>query len=239
MTPDPKPTIYRNELLQALSRSDRALIEPHLGHVELELRQGLEKPHKPIKNVFFLESGIASVVARANGGAKIEAGIIGREGVTGLMVIMGNDRSPHETYMQVAGEGQRIASDDLRSAMRESDTLQRRLLHYAQAFLIQSSYTSLANGRATLETRLARWLLMAHDRIDGDEIPLVHDFLALMLGVRRAGVTTAIQELEHQGLIDGRRGRIIMADRAGLEEVAKGIYGQPETEYKRLMDSLR
>ncbi len=136
---DPKPNIYRNEFLQALSRSDLALIEPHLEHVELELRQELENPHKPIKHVFFLESGIASVVARAKGGGKIEAGIIGREGVTGLMMIMGNDRSPHETYIQVLGEAQRIASDDLRRAMRESDTLQRRLLHYAQAFLIQSS----------------------------------------------------------------------------------------------------
>ena len=121
--------------------------------------------------------------------------------------------------------------------MKESATLQGVLLHYAQAFMLQSSYTSLANGRGTLEKRLARWLLMAHDRIEGDELPLIHDFLSLMLGVRRAGVTTAIRELEHKALIEGRRGLIVVLDRDGLEELADGFYGQPEAEYKRLMGS--
>ncbi len=218
-----------------MSADDFALLEPHLEQVELELRQDIEKPHKPIKHAFFPQSGIISVVARAANGEKVEVGVIGREGMTGLVVVMGNDRSPNETYVQVAGEALRIASDDLRAAMETSKSMRLDLLQYAQAFLFQTTHTALANGRATLEQRLARWLLMAHDRVDGDEIPLVHDFLALMLGVRRAGVTVAVNELESRGLIEGKRKRIVIIDREGLELVANGIYGTPEAEYDRLI----
>jgi CRP-like cAMP-binding protein len=151
------------------------------------------------------------------------------------MVVLGDDRSPHETMVQVSGEAMRLPAADLRHAMDASPTLRNLLLRYSQAFMIQTSHTALANGRAKLEERLARWLLMAHDRIDGDELPLVHEFLAVMLGVRRAGVTVALHILEGQALIGARRGKIIVLDRQGLEEAANGIYGVPEREYERLM----
>ncbi len=109
------------------------------------------------------------------------------------------------------------------------------MLRFAQSFLIQATHTAISNGSAKLEERLARWLLMAHDRIDGDELPLIHDFLALMLGVRRPGVTVAIHSLEGQGLIEAARGVIRVIDRKGLEEVANASYGTPEAEYERLM----
>jgi CRP-like cAMP-binding protein len=155
--------------------------------------------------------------------------------MTGLMVVLGNDRSPHSTYMQIAGHAQRIAADDLRGAMRESSLLRELLLHYAQAFLTQATHTAMSNGSAKLEERLARWLLMAHDRVDGDELPLIHDFLALMLGVCRPGVTVALHSLQAQGLIHAERGSIAIIDRDGLEEVANASYGVPEAEYKRLL----
>ena len=234
MAPAPKSS-SRNQLLRALSPGDLALLTPYLERVVLELRQDVEKPHRPIKHILFVEAGFVSVVARANGGRKVEVGIIGREGMTGLTVVMGNDQSPHESYVQVAGEGTRLGSDDLRGAMDESKSMRLLFLHYAQAFMIQTAHTALANGRASLEERLARWLLMAHDRLDGDELPLIHDFLALMLGVRRAGVTVAIHELETRGLIEGKRGRVAILDREGLEEAAAGLYGTPEAEYERLM----
>jgi hypothetical protein len=119
--------------------------------------------------------------------------------------------------------------------MSDSPELRNVLLRYSQAFMIQTAHTALANGRAKLEERLARWLLMAHDRVNGDEVPLVHEFLALMLGVRRAGVTVALHMLEGQALIRASRGKIVVLDRQGLEEAANGLYGVPEREYERLM----
>src|SRR5687767_1084864 len=109
MAPDPKPTLYRNRLLRTLSSEDRALLEPHLQLVQLAVREVLERAKRPVTNVFFIEAGIASVVARVSNGHKIEAGIIGCEGMTGLVVVNGNDRSPHETFVQAAGSAQRIA----------------------------------------------------------------------------------------------------------------------------------
>lgn len=235
MAPNPKRTIFRNRLLAALSADDLAFLEPNLEAVELELRKKLEIPNRPIKYVYFPEAGFASVVANGNGGRQVEVGIIGREGMTGQMVVFGNSQSPHETFIQVAGSGQRIPADDLRAAMDASDTLRSMFLHYAQAFVVQTAHTALANGRGKLEERLARWLLMAHDRLDGDELPLIHEFLALMLAVRRPGVTVALQALEKDGLIDRKRGYIQVTDREGLEEAANGLYGVPEKEYQRLI----
>jgi CRP-like cAMP-binding protein len=145
------------------------------------------------------------------------------------MVLLGNDRSPYSSYVQISGSAHRITADDLRSAMRQSLTLAGVLLRYVQAFMIQTSQTAISNGSAKLEERLARWLLMAHDRVDGDELPLIHDFLALMLGVRRPGVTVALPALEPD------RGSIRVLDRKGLEEAANASYGVAEAEYRRRM----
>jgi CRP-like cAMP-binding protein len=235
MAPDPKPTPYNNRLLRILSSTDRALLDPHLEPQTLEERHPFEKPNKPVKEAYFIESGIASVVARAANGEKVEVGLVGPEGMTGLVLLLGNDRTPNESYMQLAGHGLSIPAAKLRDAMNASATLHRRLLTFVQAFTIQASHTALANARGTLEERLARWLLMAHDRIERDELPLKHDFLAVMLGVRRPGVTVALKELADSGLIQTNRGSVIVSDREGLEEVANSLYGTPEAEYERLL----
>lgn len=236
MPPDPTPTLQRNRLLRLLPRDDLALLTPHLEQQEFPERREFEKPNKAVKAVYFIDTGITSVVARANGEV-VEVGLIGREGMTGHVVVMGSDRSPNETYVQVSGDGWFLPADALRDAMEESVTLRPLLMRYVQTFTIQATYTALANARGKLEERLARWLLMAHDRVDGDELPLKHDFLALMLGVRRAGVTVALHELAASSLIQTSRGSIVILDRDGLEEVANGLYGTPEREYKRLMGS--
>ena len=120
----------------------------------------------------------------ANGGKRpIEVGIIGREGMTGLPVVLGNDRNSNEIFMQAAGHGQCMRAPSLREAIEKSATLHRSLLRYVHAFLEQATRTAVANGRCKIEERLARWLLMADDRIDGAELPLTHEFLAMMLGV--------------------------------------------------------
>jgi CRP-like cAMP-binding protein len=226
---------FRNQVLGKLGNNSLATLLPHLEHVDLKSRQDIEKPNASIKYVFFPESGIVSVVNRGPRKKSLEIGIIGREGMTGLTVVLGNDRSPHATFVQLQGDAYRIAADPLRTAMYRDAKLRNVLLHYVQAFMIQTAYTAIANGTARLEEKLARWLLMAHDRVDGDELPLIHDFLAMMLGVRRPGVTVALHSLEAQGLIDAKRSSITVLDRSGLEDLANASYGVPEAEYARLM----
>jgi CRP-like cAMP-binding protein len=216
-----------NRLLSRLSRSDFALLEPHLEHVDLPVRRQLERRDKRIDHVYFPESGFASVVANGDSERGIEVGIIGREGMTGLAIVFGKDRARHETYIQVAGGGQRISSAHLRKALEQSSALLRTLLLYAHNFLMQASDTALANGRSNIEQRLARWLPMADDRLDG-ELPLTQEFLSIMLGVRRAGVTAAVQELERQGLIASKRGGILIIDREALRECSGGTYSPLE-----------
>lgn len=223
-----------NRLLAALSPSDLALLEPSLERVELPVRQVLEAPNKPIQNVYFMEQGFASVVGNGSDNHQVEVGIIGREGMSGTAVVIGNHQSPNSTYIQVAGHGQCMPAAALRKALADSPTLQAILRKFVHAFMTQTAYTAIANGRATLEQRLARWLLMAHDRIDGNALALTHEFLALMLGVRRPGVTVALQALEKQGLINPARGQITIVDREGIEKIAGSNYGVPEAELKRL-----
>jgi CRP-like cAMP-binding protein len=212
----------QNVILSRLSKADQRLLEPHLEPVDLPLRKVLERRRKPIKAIYFPDSGFASVVA--DSGKPIEIGIIGREGMTGLSVVLGHDRNDHETYMQAAGQGRCIGVKDLREAIAKSPTLLQAFLRYVHAFLHQTTQTAVANGRSKIEERLARWLLMAADRLDNGELPLTHEFLAMMLGVTRPGVTVALQELEHHGLIEHKRGRIRILHREGLMKLSNGTY---------------
>jgi CRP-like cAMP-binding protein len=216
--------VSSNRILSRLSREDFALLEPYLEPVDLPVRKQIETPKKRIDQVYFIESGFASVVANGASKPSIEVGIIGREGMTGLGVVLGNDRPPHETFVQVAGQAQRISAAKLRAADEQSSTLHRAMLRYAQTFLHQATTTALANGRSKIEERLARWLLMADDRIDGEELPLTHEFLGLMLGTYRPGVTKALQALEKKGLIAARRSAITILNRRALEKRSNGTY---------------
>jgi CRP-like cAMP-binding protein len=136
--------------------------------------------------------------------------------------------------MQAAGAGWRLKVADLRRAMEQSPSLHQALLHFAHIFSVQTAHTALANGRANIEERLARWLLMAQDRLHTDQLPLTHEFLAIMLGVRRPGVTVALKLLENDGLVSGTRGVITVLNRDGLKQRANGAYGAPEAEMRRL-----
>jgi CRP-like cAMP-binding protein len=223
-----------NHVLSSLSAQDIALLRPHLTPVVLPFRQSLEEPNAPIAYAYFPEDGIVSIVAHAGKRFEVEVGIIGRDGMTAQPVVLGTDRSANSTFVQVAGHGQRIATAALRKAMQSSPSLHRSFMAVVQAFIMQASHTALANGRAKLDERTARWLVMAHDRLPTDELPLTHEFLSIMLGVRRSGVTVALKELEVAGLIKTSRGSILVKDRKGLEALAGGIYGVPETEQERL-----
>src|SRR6185312_3289429 len=141
----------------------------------------------------------------------------------------------HSAYLQIGGNGRRMQAATFLEVMSRSETLRSLMMKSANAFMIQTAHTALANGRAKLEERLARWLLMAHDRLDSDAVPLTHEFLAVMLGVRRAGVTVALHSFERRGMITTRRGQLTLVNRAGIEQVAGSFYGIPEAELKRLM----
>ncbi|HYD88364.1 MAG TPA: Crp/Fnr family transcriptional regulator [Vitreimonas sp.] len=224
-----------NRLLSTLSRNASALLAPHLAPVELALRQHIERPGEDISHVYFVTSGIVSVVARSSQHDSIEAGLIGCEGMTGIAVVMANHRSPHEAFVQLEGAAQRLEAEQLRIAMRRSEEISNVLLRFAHVFSTQVTHTALANARAKIEERLARWLLMVHDRVAGDEASLTHEFIAIMLGVRRPGVTDALHLLEGKGLIRATRGVVRIVDREGLELLAGGAYGVPEREYRRLL----
>jgi CRP-like cAMP-binding protein len=227
-----------NRILAGLSETDLALLAPALKEIDLPLRKMLEARGRRIDFVYFLESGLASMVASGGTTHAIEIGLIGNDGMTGLPVLLAADRSPHETFIQSPGAGWRIAVADLRAAMEESADLRDRLLRFAYTLTVQMGYTALANGRYKLEERLARWLLMAQDRADGDDVILTHEFLAMMLGTRRPGITTAISLLEKAKIISSSRGKVTVLDRHALEETANGSYGGAEAEYARLFGAL-
>lgn len=218
-----------NRLLSSLSRQDFALLEPHLEAIDLPVRKVLEKRKKRVDHVYFIEAGFASVVANGSKKTSIEVGLIGREGMSGLSIVMGDvERAANETYMQAAGAGQRMPAANLRHAVATSHSLHQKLLRYAHAFLVQTTSTALANGRSKIDERLSRWLLMADDRLDDDELPLTHEFLGLMLGTHRPGVTLAVQALEKERLITAQRGSITILNRRGLEKRSNGTYVPPE-----------
>jgi CRP-like cAMP-binding protein len=214
----------KNRVLARLVRADLALLRPHLTPVDLPVSTQLETTNARIDSVYFIERGFASVVADGPGKRSIEVGIIGREGMTGLAQVLGHDRSTHETYMQAAGSAQRISAAHLRKAMDQSVRLHRSLLRCAHAFLIQTAQTAVANGRSKPEERLARWLLMANDRLGGTEVPLTHRFLSVMLGVHRPIVTLTVQTLERKGLVRAGRQVITIVDRNGLVKMSNGAY---------------
>jgi CRP-like cAMP-binding protein len=226
---------FRNHLLTTIAAEDYAFIEPHLELTPLPVGFDVEVRGKRAELMYFVESGIVSIVAANGSGKQIEIGLIGREGVTGLAAILGDDVANHSAYMQVEGHGYKVPTVVMLKAMRDSDALRDRLARFAHTIMIQTAHTALANGRATLVERLSRWILMAHDRVDGNVIPVTHEFLALMLGVRRAGVTVTLHELEGRRLIRAIRRQITVLDRTGIEKLANGFYGRPESEYFRLI----
>lgn len=227
--------LSQNILLSSLPIHELSLLEKRFENVELPRRKQLELPNRNIEHVYFPTSGIVSIVANGSLTPQIEVGIIGREGVTGLPVILGDGQFPYSSYVQIAGGGVRIAADEIRKVMERSPESRKVFLHFVQSFLLQTSQTAVTNARATIAERLARWLLMAHDRVQQREINLTHEFLSLMMGSRRAGVTEGVKELERQGLVEGQRGCVVIINRAGLEKRAGKFYGLPEREYNRLL----
>ncbi|NNM75134.1 Crp/Fnr family transcriptional regulator [Enterovirga sp. DB1703] len=225
----------RNQLLAALPEKDLTLLSPAMELVSFEPEQTIIEPFAAITHVHFLQSGLLSVIARSGDREQAEIAMIGREGMAGFSLALGCSSAPFHIFVQRAGNALRMSAEAFRQACHDSPALHRAVLLYSHVFMTQVAETSRANARHTVETRLARWLLMAHDRSDGDDLPLTHEFLSLMLGVRRPGITVSLHVLEGERMIRARRGNIRILDRAKLEQAARGSYGLPEAEYRRLM----
>lgn len=224
-----------NRLLAALSPGDLALVAPHLRSMPVDLHQSLIATGASVTDLYFPNSGLVSITADSPTG-RVEIGLIGREGVVGATpALLGDDRSPHTHFVQLPGHLLAIAADALVAASERSASLRRMLLRFVQVQFVQTAQTAFANAHYNTNVRLARWLLMCHDRIDGDEIIVTHEFISSMLGVQRVGVTVAVRVLQGMKLIEGLRGRVIVLDRAGLVAMAASSYGTPEAEYARLI----
>lgn len=227
----------RNVLLSAIDATDSSRLLDGAEDLKLAINTVLYEADAPITQVFFLSRGVASIIAPVGGGGSVEVGTVGNEGVVGLPLLFGVDREPAKAIIQVADGGTCVTAIAFQNALAESAALRGLFLRYAQCYLSQISQSSACNRAHSIEERCARWLLMTHDRVGADEFPLTHEFLSLMLGVRRAGVTVAAGMLQKAGLIEYKHGRIKVVDREGLEAASCACYHIIRQTYDRLLMS--
>jgi CRP-like cAMP-binding protein len=226
----------QNRILAALPAEEYYRLAKHLTPVPLRLADVLYEPEGRITEVYFINSGVVSLVAHLKDGGSVEVGLLGNEGMVGLSVVLGDNVSPNEAIVQIADGAMRMSADALREELKRGGALLGLLLRTTLAMLKQVSQTAACNGSHTIGERLARWLLMCHDRVPGDELELTQEFIAQMLGIRRSGVSEAAIVLQNKGLISYSRGRISVLNRAGLEEFACECYEIVKAEYDRLFD---
>jgi CRP-like cAMP-binding protein len=225
-----------NVLLAAMQPDEFAQIQADLTYVELPMRQCLIAANTAIEHVHFVQSGIVSVVAQSHESRGIEVGIVGREGFSGIPLLLGVGQSPNQEFVQVPGTALRMPAERFVNAVQTLPQFRAVLLRYVHAYMTQTAQSLLSVGADHLGPRLARWLLMCQDSLHGPALPLTHEFLAMMLSVRRAGVTESLNLLEGQKLIRANRGQVVILDRPGLVALAGASYGITEREYNRLFD---
>lgn len=231
-------TTAKNQLLTRMSAADFALIAPHLTHVTLAKRQILTEPNQRIDKCWFFEEGYASVIAVSPSGTEVEVGLIGREGVSPIDAILGGKAALFETLIQCEGSAWQMTAAALSDAMSRSQTLHKLLLDYTQTMLLQIAQSALAAASQSLRNRLARWIVMCGDRVDDGVVPVTHEFVSMMLSVRRPGITEAVHELVVAGTITTGRGWIEISDRPALVALAGDGYGAPERLYGELFAAL-
>jgi CRP-like cAMP-binding protein len=227
-------SIVQNRVLASMAPESFDHLRPYLEPVALKRRAILQEHNRPIEHLYFIEHGVASLFARTQRDGPVEVAIVGRLGFVGVGAILGTMRSPNRCLMEVAGGALRIRAHEIRRIIEDCPAIQRQLLNYVHMLLIQNTQTALCNARHELDKRLCRWLLLASDRLDDTVIPLTHDNLSMILGVRRAGVTTTLSDLERAGATKRARGAIEIVDRSALERRACECYRIIASEYMRL-----
>lgn len=222
-----------NEILLSLSARERDLIFPQLTYMELKTHSVLHEPGEPIKFGYFLNSGLASVLTVLAEGKSVEVGLTGKEGFVGLPLIVGFSTSPNRTVIQIEATGFRINAKNLVQVMKQSPGLENRLQRYVQILGMQGTQVAACNRLHEVDERLARWLLMCQDRIGSNFVPLTQEFLAHMLGTRRASVTVAAGILQKAGLITYQRGHVNIVDRVQLETASCECYEMMRQQSKK------
>ncbi|MBB4481363.1 Crp/Fnr family transcriptional regulator [Rhizobium etli] len=232
-----KPT--ENHLLALLPAEEYAAVVRHLEPCAIPRGFTIVEADATIEHVHFPCSGIGSVINISPEGNRVEAGLFGRDGFAPVAAAIGANISISEVAVQVPGFSYRLRRTELLDLMRTQPVFADLLHKSVHVLATQAGFTALSNAVHEINERLARWILMCHDRIDGNELALTHEFIAVMLAVRRPSVTTALHVLEGNHFIRSVRGLVIVRDRAGLEDFASDAYGKAEDEYERLIGPLR
>jgi CRP-like cAMP-binding protein len=233
---NPEGLARGNRLLGALPEAAWARLRPELEIVQLRLREPFHEAGRPIRHVHFPITGVASMVATLQeGGGVVEVAMIGNEGLVGLPALLGARTSPMTTFLQIPGPTARLPAAALRAEVARGGSWVALLHRYTHAFLVQLAQTAACNARHPLEERLARWLLTTRDRA-GDEFPITHGVMGQMLGVRRAGVTEALQALQRAGAVAHQRGRMRIVDRVVLEGASCACYRIIRDEYRKMLE---
>ena len=225
----------RNRLLELLTPQDLDLLAPHFTSLTLTYRMPLYEAYRPIENVYFPVTGVASLVNTMANGFASEVGTIGNEGVVGLPIVLNDVMGPTSVYIQVPGEGLRLPAADFRDALDRSPTMRTVMSHYTHAFFNQVAQSAACNHAHSLDQRCCRWLLMTHDRVQSPQFLLTQEFLAMMLGVQRPSVTLAARHLKRLNLIEYTRGRVTILNRKGLEARSCECYAVSKREFDRLL----
>jgi CRP-like cAMP-binding protein len=225
----------RNRILAALPPDELERMHSFLQPIQMELRQVMIDPNRPIDHVYFVEEGVVSLLGVMEDGTAVETATIGQEGMVGLPVFLGTDRTAAQAFTQVSGRALRMPVDAFREELARGGALAGLLARYTQAMITLISQNSACNRVHTTEQRCARWLLLTADRAGRDTFDLTHAFLSQMLGVRRATVTEIAGALQQRGLIDYSRGHITVVDRAGLEATSCECYRVIVSEFDRLL----
>lgn len=223
-----------NRLLLALPESTLRRIRPMLIPVLLEKGEILDRLEDPIEQMYFVNRGLVSVVKTMRDGRIVEIGTVGIEGVTDPNALFGMERAVLETMVQIPGSAFAVKIDHLRNEMARDSVLRVMMERYARFAYGQIAQTAACNQLHSLERRCARWLLVAHESALSDAFPLTHEFLAMMLGVRRVGVTLVANALKKAGLIDYARGQVTVLDRPGLQKAACECYSDRLNDLDRL-----
>ncbi len=228
-----------NKLLGTLPTEEYQRLHAHLVLAPLNIRQVLHKEGQPIRDVYFPSGGACSLTKTMHDGQTAEVATIGNEGVIGAGVFFGDDLSATDTFVQVAGcSAYKISTEHFMAEMERREALYNRVIRYTQALLTQVMQTTVCNGLHSAEQRCCRWLLMTRDRLGTNELKLTHEFLAIMLGVRRPTVTLTMQSLHVAGLIDSARGSINIINLAGLEATSCECYLAVKANFHRLLPEI-
>lgn len=230
----PQHTV-QNHILASLPVEEYERVAPHLEDVRIQSGQVITGPNEKFEYAYFPKRGVISVCAMIEDGAQVEVGVIGNEGMCGLPLLFGTDSVPLMAMVRIPNGAVRMKAEAFKSVLKESPFLHQSLMHYAQAFYVQAAQTAACNRLHPIAGRLARWLLMCQDRTQSDLLQLTHEFMGVMLGVRRAGVSEAATRLKADGLIDYQRGLVRVLDRGRLEASTCECYGVIRKAFDRFL----